>query len=85
MPILSMVLQVLLSLLMIAMFVRGIMSYFPELATSKMYDILFAITEPFVMPARFIFEKLNISDNFFIDIPYMVTDLVLLIVSWLLP
>ena len=81
----SLILQILLSVVMLAMFVRSIMSFFPDLTTSKLYEILFAITEPFIMPARFVFEKLNYDDSFFLDVPYMVTYLVLMVVYWFLP
>lgn len=85
MELVSYILQCILSAIMLAMFVRAILSYFPDLVTGRFYGFLFAVTEPVIMPVRYLFEMLNIDGSFFIDIPYMVTYLLLMVVYWFLP
>ena len=63
-----------------AMFVRAIMSWFP-IDDNKFTDFLYAITEPLILPIRILFEKLNIGTELPIDIPFLVTFVLLSLVG----
>ena len=69
-----------LSVIQIAMLVRAILSWFP-IDPNKFIDFLYAITEPFIVPIRLLFQKLNWFQNLPIDISFMVSYLLLSLLS----
>lgn len=81
--ILSNVVALLLMGIQLAMVVRAILSWFP-MDGNRFTDFLFGITEPFIYPVRVLFEKLNWFQNLPIDVPFMVTYLILMVLSMLL-
>ena len=70
------VVVLLLSALQLAMLLRAILSWFP-MDSNRFTDFLFGITEPFIYPVRLLFEKLNWFQNLPIDISFLVTYLLL--------
>ncbi len=74
----------LLDVLLFMMFARAIFSWIPGLSDSKLGDFLFTVTEWVVLPVRNLFEALNINVPMMIDIPFLVTYLILMIVSVLI-
>ena len=77
------VVVLLLSAVQLAMLVRAILSWFP-IDSNKFIDFLYGITEPFIVPIRLLFEKMNWFQNVPIDVSFMVSYLLLSILSMLL-
>ena len=67
----------------IAMMLRAILSWFP-IDSNKFVDFLYVITEPFIVPIRLLFEKLGWFQNLPIDISFMVSYLLLSLLSFVL-
>jgi len=67
----------------IAMMLRAILSWFP-LDSNKFVDFLYTITEPFIVPIRLLFEKLGWFQNLPIDVSFMVSYLLLSVLSFVL-
>ena len=77
------VVVLLLSAIQLAMLIRAILSWFP-MDSNKFVDFLYAITEPFIVPIRMLFQRLNWFQNLPIDISFMVAYLLLSVISMLL-
>ena len=74
----------LVSFLELAMLVRAIMSWIPSLEETKLYDFVYALTEPFIYPVRQLLEKLNWFQGMPIDMSFLFTVILLSIISSLL-
>jgi uncharacterized protein YggT (Ycf19 family) len=77
------VVVLLLSAVQLAMLVRAILSWFP-IDSNKFIDFLYGITEPFIVPIRLLFERMNWFQNVPLDVAFMVSYLLLSILSMLL-
>lgn len=64
----------------IAMFIRAIMSWFPNLAANAVGDFVYAVTEPFIIPMRNILSRFEWVQNSPLDIAYFVTFLIIAII-----
>ena len=82
--VISTIVQVILSVLQLAMLVRAILSWFP-MEPNKFTDFLFGITEPIIYPYRALFNRLNWFQNLPIDVAYMAAYITLFIIGILLP
>lgn len=67
----------------LAMLARAILSWFP-MFENKLVDFLYGITEPFIYPVRQLFVKLNWFQGLPIDISFLVTFMLISLVSQLL-
>ena len=67
----------------LAMLARAILSWFP-IFENKIVDFLYAITEPFIYPVRQLFVKMNWFQGLPIDISFLVTFMLISLVSQLL-
>ena len=67
----------------IAMMLRAILSWF-FMDSNKFVDFLYAITEPFIVPIRLLFEKLGWFQGIPINMAFMVSYLVISIATVLL-
>lgn len=74
----------LLWVLEIAMFIRAVLSWLPGLEDSSFGDLVYAITEPVIIPIRALCDRFGWFRNFPIDIPFMITYLLLFIAQGLL-
>ena len=74
---------ILLTVVQFAMLARAILSWFP--IDNKFVDFLHAITEPFIVPVRLLFEKMNWFTGLPIDVSFFVTYLIISIVLIFLP
>ena len=70
-----------LNMVMIAMSVRVILSWFVNTEESKLFAITYVISEPIVVPVRFLFYKLNLFQQTPMDISFLVTYLLLWIID----
>ena len=81
--IISTVVVLLLSAVQLAMLLRAILSWFP-MNPNRFTDFLYGITEPFIYPVRLLFEKMNWFQNLPIDVSFLVTYLLLSLVTMFL-
>lgn len=61
-----------LSVVQLAMLVRAVLSWIPMQET-KIHDLLYSLTEPFIAPVRLLFYKLNWFQNLPIDLSFLVS------------
>ena len=76
--------RVLLLVIQFAMMARAILSWFP-IEPNKLTQLLDAITEPLIYPIRKLFEKMNWFQDIPLDMSFMATYLILVILIMLLP
>lgn len=67
--------------LLIAMFVRAITSWFDPMREGKLSMFLLVLTEPVIFPIRALCEKMNWFEGMPLDIPFLLTVLVLSILQ----
>lgn len=67
-----------------AMFARAILSWFDQTGESKLSMFLYAVTEPVILPVRKLCERMHWFEGVPIDIPFMLTWLILMIVQLML-
>ena len=82
--IVSTIVQVVLSVLQLAMLLRAILSWFP-MEPNKFTDFLFGVTEPVIYPFRALFNRLGWFQNLPIDISFTVAYITLFVIGMLLP
>ncbi len=82
--VISTIVQIVLSVIQLAMLLRAILSWFP-IEPNGFIEFLHGITEPFIYPFRALFNRLNWFQNIPIDISFSAAYLTLLIISILLP
>lgn len=73
-----------LSLLEFLMFARAIFSWFPQANGSRIYEFLYNVTEPLILPFRALFDRISSMRMMPIDIPFFCTFLVLIILQRML-
>ena len=76
--------DIILSVIMFAMFARAVLSFIPIDSTGTFTAFLLMITEPVIFPVRWIFDKLGVGVGFPLDIPFFVTYIILSFISVLL-
>ena len=74
---------ILLTVVQFAMLARAILSWFPM--DNKFIDFLHAITEPFILPVRMLFERMNWFLGLPIDVLFFVSYLIISLVLIFLP
>jgi len=74
----------LISVIELAMFARAILSWFDQTGESKLSMFLYAVTEPVILPIRRLCERMHWFEGVPIDIPFMLTWLILMVVQLLL-
>lgn len=77
----KMTVYVILDAVLLAMFVRVILSWFPIDPEGRLYSFLCLLTEPFVLPIRLIFDRFGFGEGMMLDIPFFCTYIILSIVS----
>jgi uncharacterized protein YggT (Ycf19 family) len=76
--------RILLFIVQAAMLFRAILSWFFMEDDTRVMSILYAVTEPFIVPIRALFEKMGWFRNLPIDISFFVTYILLSIISMML-
>lgn len=69
--------HLMLSMVMISMSARAILSLFINPEESKLYAIAYMISEPIIMPVRLLFYKLNWFQRTPMDVSFLTTYLLL--------
>lgn len=77
--------SIIISVEIYAMMARALLPLFINPEESRLYLFVTAITEPFVIPVRFILYKFNIGQNSPIDISFMLSYLLLFLIQLFLP
>lgn len=75
--ILSAVASMLISILLLLMFIRAILSWFPMDEDSAFFNFLYGVTEPFIMPVRMILERFELFRSLPIDMSFLITAMIL--------
>ena len=75
---------IILSALQLAMFIRAIMSWFPQMQGSRIYEFIYGITEPVVMPFRKLIQNVDALRGFPIDISFMLAFMTIIFLEILL-
>lgn len=65
--------DVALSVVLMAMLLRAILSFFMTDEDSKLSALTYAVTEPFIVPVRMLFEKFGWFEGMPIDVAFFVT------------
>ena len=82
--VLKQIVIVFLSVVQIAMLLRAVLSWFP-IPENRFVDLLYYVTEPFIVPIRLLFDKLGWFSGMPIDISFMVSYLIITVTLVLLP
>ena len=77
--------DLLIGFVQLAMLIRAILSFFNPEEQGVFAALLFAVTEPFIMPVRALLDRFEIGQGLPIDISFLVTVILLSIISALLP
>ena len=83
--ILAGLISVILDAVTLCMILRMIVSLFSPNESGKLGAFLALITEPFIIPVRFILAKLNILQDSPIDWSFTISYLVLMMIRFMLP
>ena len=75
--VISTTIHLMLNMVMLAMTLRAILSLFVNTAENKLYGIAYMISEPIIVPVRFLFYKLNLFQRIPLDISFLITYLLL--------
>lgn len=60
-----------------AMFVRAVLSWFPSNGEGVLDNFVFALTEPFIVPVRALLERIEWVRNAPIDVSFFITFLII--------
>lgn len=77
--------QIIISTVSIAMMIRAILPFFLDIEQSRVYALCYIISEPFIIPVRYVMVKLNIGQDSPIDWAFFATYLILWLLESLLP
>ncbi len=77
--------DVLLGAVTLGMIIRMLLPLFTDAEGNKIYAFAVYITEPFIVPFRFLLWKLNIGQNLPIDLSFTVSYMALIFIRMLLP
>lgn len=69
----------------ICMLARVLVPLFADVEESRFYAFLCVVTEPFIMPIRFLLVKFNILQDSPIDWSFSITYILIILVQQLLP
>ena len=77
--------QICLGLASFSMMARMLLPLFVNPMDSRLYAISCYVSEPFVLPVRFVMAKLNIGQNTPIDVAFIVAYLIVWVLELILP
>ena len=69
----------------LAMLIRMLIPFFKDPEESKLYLFVAYLTEPFIVPVRFVLDKFNLLENSPIDWSFTITYFLLFIARNMLP
>lgn len=77
--------EITLGLVSFAMILRMLLPFFVHDENNKIYVFCCFISEPFILPFRYLLAKLNIAQNTPLDMPFMLAYLVIALIRMFLP
>jgi uncharacterized protein YggT (Ycf19 family) len=77
--------RILLDVISLSMMVRMLLPLFADVEENHLYILTVAVTEPLIIPIRFILDKFGIGENTPIDMGFLTTYFLLAIVDMFLP
>lgn len=77
--------SILLDFAMLCMMIRAVLPIFVDVEENRLYTFALIVTEPFIIPVRLIFYKLNIGQDSPIDWSFFATYIILSVGTMLLP
>ena len=77
------VIIIMIDVLLFAMFVRAVLSWFDPMQEWRLSGFLTAITEPVIMPIRILCDKMHWFEGMPVDIPFILSWLLLTVVQLL--
>lgn len=77
-------LSIFVDVILLAMLVRAIFSWFPPETEGAFMRMLYLITEPVIMPVRKVFARMGWFQGLPFDMSFMATSLVLCLISFAL-
>lgn len=77
--------EILLDFTMLCMMIRALLPIFVDVEGNRLYTFTLVVSEPFIIPIRFLFYKLNIGQESPIDWSFFATYLILSLTTMLLP
>ncbi|MBQ8416636.1 MAG: YggT family protein [Clostridia bacterium] len=72
---------VLISALELCLLARAILSWFDQTGESRVSIVLYAITEPLILPIRRLCERMHWFEGLPLDMPFMLTWLILMVIQ----
>ena len=76
--VLSATVHLMISAVLFAMMARVIMSFIPNAQDTKFFAFVFMISEPIIIPIRFLLYKLNLFQDTPLDISFLLTYIILM-------
>ncbi|MBQ8431308.1 MAG: YggT family protein [Clostridia bacterium] len=67
----------------IALLVRAILGWFDPMREWRISEILYVVTEPIILPVRRLCERMNWFQGVPLDVPFMITWLLLMVIQML--
>ncbi len=77
--------QILLDFTTFCMMIRALLPIFVDVEENRLYTFALVMTEPFIIPVRFLFYKFNIGQDSPIDWAFFATYIILSVATMLLP
>lgn len=77
--------QILLGAVSLSMFVRMILSMFTDVTDNRIYAFCCFISEPFIIPVRFVLAKFNVGQDSPFDWAFFLTYLIIGLIQYMLP
>ena len=77
-------LRLLFSTMSLILLISAIMSWLPLSGESKFEIIIYNLSETIVFPARCLFRRLGIGEDFIIDLPFLVTVIAIILIEMFL-
>lgn len=78
------VIIIMIDVLLFAMFVRAVLSWFDPMQEWGITTFLHVLTEPAILPIRMLCEKMHWFEGMPLDIPFLLTTLVLVLIQFTL-
>lgn len=76
---------IMLDVIAYAMMARMLLPFFLNPEESRIYQFVYCISEPFVVPVRYFLVKFNLLQNSIIDWSFTVSYLILVLLRYFLP
>ena len=77
--------EILLDFTMLCMMIRALLPIFVDVEENRLYTFALVVSEPFVIPVRFLLYKFNIGQDSPIDWAFFATYLILSLTTMMLP